>query len=147
MAQTLKRFATIACCTLNGEEWNNQFNLNGGHYICDVELGHGWLLFYFVWIVNFYKVEVFAFGFVFHHSTIMLVVICAMKVLWRIKNFGICLLVFCFVPTFIKVIMLCLLDLGGVFWFHCSGLSHLLYVSRATWIELEAQNINANGRL
>jgi hypothetical protein len=134
MGHTLKRFATIPCRTLNGEDWRNQFNLNGRCYICNMELGQRWLFCYFVWIVNFYNAKFFAFGFVFQHSTILLVVICAMKVLWWIKNFGICLLVFCFVPKFMEVIMSCLLDFGGVFWFCCGGSSHLLYVSKATWI-------------
>jgi hypothetical protein len=42
------------------------------------------------------------------------------------------MLVFCYFPEFIKVITSCLSYLGGVFLFHCGGLSRLLYVSKAT---------------
>jgi hypothetical protein len=45
----------------------------------------------------------------------MLAIMHAMMLLQWIEIFGICLLEFCSVLEFIKFIVLCLLDLGGMF--------------------------------
>jgi hypothetical protein len=92
------------------------------------------LLFFCVQIVNFYNIEDFCFWFIFHHSTTMLAIMHAMMLLQWIEIFGICLLEFCSVLEFIKFIVLCLLDLGGMFWFRYSRLLHLLYVYSVTYV-------------
>jgi hypothetical protein len=87
----------------------------------------------------------FCFWFVFHHSTTMLVAICAMTVLWWIEISGICLLVVFCVLEFIKFIRLCLSDLGGVSWFFVMVTCRTCFMFLELLV-LEVRSIDANGR-
>jgi hypothetical protein len=102
-------------------------------YGCDTKLGQGWLLFFWCELSTFTTLEILLLVYLSSLIT-MLTVMHAMMLLWWIEIFVICLLEFCFVLEFIKFIVLWLLDLGGVFWFHYSGLLRMLYVFGATYI-------------
>lgn len=83
---------------------------------------------------HFYNAKKFAFGFVFHHSTTMLVDIHAMLLLWWLKFLEFYLLDFCFVFYFIDFIMLNLSIVYGVCFFGCCDLLCIILFLGATYI-------------
>ncbi len=80
---------------------------------CDKKLGWRWLLFYFVWTINFYSARDFAFGlsFIIQQQCWQLYAR-TMTVLWWIEISGIAYWCFFFVLEFIKFIMFVLIRFG-----------------------------------